>query len=125
MGSIERTSCKMCGRSWQYKTGCGVNHWNLEVVLDLFDESVKTQVKSWMNGKATPLFQFDYHGALCGVCKAVVDVPVLKLFPENTVYTGKCEGCGSEVSILDNIKEENCPECGGKSLENFREGLWD
>lgn len=125
MGSIERSTCKVCGKSWQYKTGCGVNHWNLDVVLDLFDEDVKTQVKVWATGKDVPLFQFDYHGALCGMCKAVVGVPVLKLFPENALYVGRCEDCGSEVAMPEEASLTRCPECGGQSLENCREGLWD
>ncbi len=125
MGSIERTTCKKCGKSWQYKTGCGVSHWNLNVVLDLFDEDIKAQVKSWADGKEVPLFRFDYCKASCSTCRAVVGVPVLKLFPENTLYVGKCENCGSEVSVPEETSLIVCPECGGQTLESCREGLWD
>ncbi len=125
MGSIERTTCKVCGKSWQYKTGCGVSHWKLDVVLELFDAATKTQVEAWASGKDVPLFQFDYHKALCHTCKAVVGVPVLKLFPENTLHIGKCEACGSEVTIPEDANLISCPECGGQPLERCKEGLWD
>lgn len=125
MGVLEKATCKVCGRSWRYKTGCGVNHWDLKVVLEMFSDEVKAQVNEWASGKDMPLFQFDYHRAVCGKCKAVVGVPVLKLFPENTQYVVDCENCGGKVSVSEETKSLGCPECGGEPLEVCKEGLWD
>ena len=125
MGSIEKTVCKVCDSFWQYKTGCGINHWNLDVVLPLFSQEKQLEIKAWAHDKVVPQFCFEYARALCENCSGMVSVPTLTLLPESIQYVGNCEHCDSQVSLVKHINMANCPKCGSGSLENQREGLWD
>lgn len=128
MGVINKATCKACEKSWNYKLGCGINHCNLDVVLDVYDEETKSQVKMKTKDDKIPLFSFNYCRGVCNVCKAIVGVPVLKLLNSNTSYIGRCKGCGNEVDLLegsDNLDDAVCPQCGEKNIEDISTGLWD
>lgn len=125
MGSIEKTVCKVCGRTWQYKTGCGINHWNLDVVLPLFSQETQLELKTWAHDKEEPLFSFEYVRALCETCRDIVSVPALTLLPERIQYVENCKHCGAQVSLFEHVNMVNCPKCGSGLLEMKKEGLWD
>ena len=109
MGEIYKSTCKACGKSWEYKIGCGIEHCNLDVVLDFFDEEVRNKVRTWASGKIFPRFQFNFHKAVCTTCKDMVG----------------CEECGNKVEIIEDKDNKKCPICGKNELEELVEVLWD
>ena len=130
MGEIERTTCKACGMSWQYNLGCGMNHWSIENVLELFSDEVKTQVYERIKDEKNPIFNFGYRRAVCDHCKAIVGIPILNLLTENYKYIGNCQECGRGISLFEETgtkdrKILNCPLCDQQQLEVRNEGLWD
>ena len=125
MGELIKISCPKCGQEWNSKRGHGKNHARLEVVCELFEESVQAQIMQLAGENPFPVFGFGYKPVVCKECGKVDSVPVLEFPREQAVFVGKCVQCGQEITVgaLDGSLE--CPNCEEQELEIERIGFWD
>ena len=123
MGAIERIRCESCGRSWECKTGCGRLHGELDTVLKLFPEDIRTEVKKQVGQQMFPRFQFAYKTACCENCESVVAVPVLELTKLGLKYVGSCTKCQREISPV-RIEQMHCQVCVKEQIETKIVGIW-
>lgn len=124
MGEINKVVCTSCKRKWQCMIGCGLSHALLQRVIREFPQETGEKIIEEA-GEADPLFAFEYRLSVCGGCKNVVSVPVLKLEEREEEYVGPCPVCQGEVSLIADIDEAVCPVCNSKALEAETEGHWD
>ena len=123
MGEMNKISCRSCGKSWEYRSGCGIRHSSLNAVAGVFEDAVAQQLLQYASENPFPIFHFAYMPAQCNHCKEIVEVPVLEL--EGKQYIGNCPADGRKAEVINDVHNGKCPECGGTDLEQSVIGHWD
>ena len=108
MGMIRQLTCPSCHKTWQICTGHGMRHGTLGRVMEVFSEDIQREIAAGAAGGWLPLFHFDYRTAICGQCRDVVAVPVLRLIEKDQTYVGTCPVCGICMAdcIHPDLREE-------------------
>lgn len=125
MGELIKISCSKCGQVWNSKRGHGKNHARLEVVRQVFEESVQAQIKQLAEDNPFPVFDFAYIPVVCKECGMVDSVPVLELLKEKRVFVGTCSRCGKEIPEDWAKASLECPVCRSEEMTIERCGFWD
>ena len=125
MGMIRQLTCPSCHKTWQICTGHGMRHGTLGRVMEVFSEDIQREIAAGAAGGWLPLFHFDYRTAICGQCRDVVAVPVLRLIEKDQTYVGTCPVCGGEAEIFADDSPITCPSCQGGLLKIQESGRWD
>ncbi len=123
MGEMNKIKCRSCGKSWEYRSGCGIRHSSLKAVAGLFNETVSQQLLQYAEENPFPIFHFSYMPARCNQCKEIVEVPFLEL--ESKQYVNVCPLCNCKVEILTDIESIKCQLCGEVGFEQSTTGHWD
>lgn len=125
MGELKKITCKSCGRSWEYETGCGMLHGKLKWVADLYPEDIKKEILSYLKEDEIILFDFGYQLSYCRKCNVIESVPVLRVADDNGVYAGVCGQCGQKTELIEEVEKIQCPVCHGADLTAENIGFWD
>ncbi len=125
MGLIRKISCPTCGKSWEIKTGCGLQHSRLEVIADLYKTDMAQTIKQIAADNPFPRFHFEYRVAHCVQCQSIVSVPVLEVKPDGELFIGVCPECEGESVLIHDVQTSTCPMCHSKGLKCKETGHWD
>lgn len=123
MGEMNKISCRSCGKSWEYRSGCGIRHSSLNAVAGVFEDAVAQQLLQYASENPFPIFQFSYMPAMCSHCKSIVDIPFLELNGEQ--FSGSCPLCEHKVEVVTDIENTRCPVCSVVDFEQSTIGHWD
>lgn len=123
MGEMNKISCRSCGKSWEYRSGCGIRHSSLKEVARVFEDTVAQQFLQYANENPFCIFHFSYMAAQCSECTNIVEVPFLELNAGR--YKGACPLCGHKVEVITEIDNLKCPICGETDFEQSTIGHWD
>lgn len=140
MGKVCEFTCPACQSSWTINIGHGLRHATLENVCKAFPADIQQKIKETAAEEHLPLFEFNYHAALCPQCKAVVSVPVIRFLQTGKSYIGVCPECGNSdcgdpqpnepdhtapLSIIHDDMACLCPHCEKMQLSVQEIGNWD
>ena len=123
MGEMNKIHCCRCGKDWEFRTGCGIMHSQLDRIAGLFIEDIAEQFMVYAEEKPPVIFDFAFKPAQCSNCRNIVDVPVLEVKGEH--YVGDCLLCGHKVKTLKDTENLKCPICSGEDFEQSIIGHWD
>lgn len=133
MGEIINVRCKTCHREWQCFTGNGLLHGKKENILAAFSEERRSLAEGLIAKSGIPAYDFCYRLAVCGHCRNVVAVPVLRAADSEESCVGLCPVCGEKIQNLcreeqdveEWTKKIACPDCKRKTLQAEEGGYWD
>ena len=125
MGVIRQLKCPSCHKEWQLCLGHGMRHGVLGRAMEAFSEDLQKKIVEEAQGGQLPLFHFNYKAAVCGRCRRVVAVPVLRLIETGQVFVGECPDCGGVVRVPEEGSPIICPSCGSGELDELDTGHWD
>lgn len=124
MGKICKILCK-CGYTKKLYVGGGLAACNINMVNMVFSEEKLKQFNSYYKNNEVKGFFVENELALCGKCKEIITVAVLRAeLTDNRKLkiVNDCPKCNEKVKVLSELGV--CPKCGEKMMEQDV-GDWD
>ena len=125
MGEIYHYKSK-CGYEERLYLGCGLKSVKAEYIKKLFPHQADELLKQRDAGviSSVTVKNMPAYCAKCGRIEAVSCLEVTYPSGEKKIFEGRCEECGSNITILDVNKKIKCPRCADILIEK-PEGRWD
>lgn len=124
MGEIHKISCK-CGYEKELYIGGGLASCNINMVNRVFLEEKLKEFNIYYKNKEVKSFLVENELSLCGKCKEIMTIAVLKVQLANNrklEIINDCPTCSNKIQILNDFRI--CPKCG-KQMVDEEIGSWD
>ena len=132
MGQIVEVKCTKCGYKESLKLGAGMLYNKPDVVLGLFDDASKEEIKKTLSDNKTAMWYAYKELGRCISCKKLSEIAVFKLSKtdgDSKTIVSRCK-CQKEAELIDSDNaieghiKVKCPICN-EEMEVKVIGNWD